>query len=74
MSYITIDRLEGGFAVAELPDGTTRNIPLAQLPQGVREGCRLVSTPDGWRPDQADTAQAQARVRGKLDRLLKKGP
>lgn len=73
MSYITIDRLEGGFAVAELPDGTMRNIPLAQLPQGVGEGSRLVSTPDGWRLDQADTAQAQARVRGKLDRLLKKG-
>ena len=72
MNYITIDRIEGGFAVALLPDGTMQNIPLSQLPQGVREGIRLISTPEGWQLDQAGTAEAQARIRGKLDKLLKK--
>lgn len=72
MNYITIDRIEGGLAVAQLADGTMQNIPLSQLPQGVREGSRLISTPDGWQLDQAGTAEAQARVRGKLDKLLKK--
>ncbi len=72
MNYITIDRIEGNWAVAELPDGATEDIPLSQLPQGIREGCRLISTPEGWRLDGPGTARAQARARGKLDRLLKK--
>lgn len=34
----TIDRIEGHFAVAELENGATENVPLAILPHGVREG------------------------------------
>jgi hypothetical protein len=69
---IIIDRIEGTVAVAELPDGSFQEIPLSQLPQGVKEGAHLVSTPEGWQMDPEATAQAKARVRGKLDRLLKK--
>ncbi len=72
MNFITIDRIEEGYAVAELPNGSTQNLPLSQLPQGIREGSRLVFTREGWRLDEQGTADAQARVRGKLDRLLKK--
>lgn len=35
---LTIDRIEGHFAVAELENGTTKNVPLAILPHNVREG------------------------------------
>jgi hypothetical protein len=69
---IIIDRIEEGIAVAELPDGSVQNIPLSQLPHGVTEGTHLMSTPEGWKIDPEATAQAKARVRGKLDRLLKK--
>jgi len=38
MIRVIVDRLEGPFAVVELPDGSMQNIPTAILPQGVKEG------------------------------------
>lgn len=35
---VTIDRIEGAFAVVEKDDRTTENLPVSLLPEGAREG------------------------------------
>ncbi len=35
---ITVDRIEGEYAVCELADGTIKDIPLSELPDRVTEG------------------------------------
>ena len=35
---IKVDRIEGKFAVCELPDGDMKNIFLSVLPEGTKEG------------------------------------
>ena len=35
---ITVDRIEGDFAVCELENMSFVNIPLNELPEGIREG------------------------------------
>jgi hypothetical protein len=54
--YVVIDRLGGGFAVCEYPDGNTRTVPAGALPENAREGdClrlegdRLIADPDETR-------------------------
>lgn len=39
---VTIDRIEGDFAVVELPDARTVDVPLAALPRGIEEGDRVL--------------------------------
>lgn len=57
------DRLEGGYAVVELENGRTADIPLCALPDGVKEGdVIIVST---------DEKAAQDR-KAELDSLAKK--
>ncbi|SFN51755.1 DUF3006 domain-containing protein [Proteiniclasticum ruminis] len=38
---ITIDRLEGNFAICEMEDGKLLNLPKDFLPPGTREGSKL---------------------------------
>ncbi|NOY26831.1 MAG: DUF3006 domain-containing protein [Oligoflexia bacterium] len=40
--HLTIDRIEGDWAVVEWPDGTFSDLPLALFPTGTREGQSLV--------------------------------
>ncbi len=40
-NFIVVDRLESGFAVCEMPDGSKQNLPLSDLPDGVKEGTVL---------------------------------
>lgn len=35
---VTIDRIEGAFAILELPDGKTEQLSAALLPEGAQEG------------------------------------
>lgn len=39
---LTVDRIEGDFAVCEKPDRTHLNIPLADLPEGTSEGSVII--------------------------------
>ncbi len=55
---IIIDRIEGGFAVAELEDGSHEDIPLGELPDGTREGSVLRKTERGW---ELDTDEERSR-------------
>lgn len=65
-----IDRLEDGFAVLELEDETTVNIPLENAPVGAREGA-VVEYADGaiLSIDEEATAERAARLRARLERL-----
>lgn len=38
---IVVDRIEGEFAVCEMPDEREKAIPLSSLPEGVKEGSVL---------------------------------
>ena len=38
---LVVDRIEGGFAICELPDEREQAIPLSELPDGVKEGTVL---------------------------------
>lgn len=62
---ITIDRIEGDFAVAELPDKTFINLPTKLLPD-VKEG-------DVYEVVKAQTemAQRESRINDKFNRLKK---
>jgi len=60
---IIIDRIEGAFAVAELPDMSTINVPLALLP-GAKEGdVYLIEK------DEATTAETKNRIQDKFNQL-----
>lgn len=38
---ITVDRVEGDFAVCELEDGTFKDIAISELPDGIKQGTVL---------------------------------
>ena len=58
---ITIDRIEGDFAVVELPDMITIDVPLVLFP-GVKEG-------DNYIISKADATECRDRIQDKFDRL-----
>ena len=58
---ITIDRIEGCFAVVELPDMTTIDVPLALFP-GAKEG-------DNYIISKADATERRDRIKSKFERL-----
>jgi len=59
--HITIDRIEGGIAVVELPDMTTVDVPLALFP-GAKEG-------DNYIISKTDTTDRRDKIQNKFDRL-----
>ena len=62
---LIVDRIEGGYAVVELPNGRTVDLPLIALPKGVEEGDTIHIFTTG------KSGQAQARARQK--RLARRG-
>ena len=64
---IVIDRFEGDFAVAELPDGGFANLPRALVPADAGEGSVLrIET------DAAETEKRRRKAQDLLGDLLKK--
>lgn len=45
---IVVDRIEGEFAVCEMPDESEKEIPLSSLPDGVKEGSVLNFVNDSY--------------------------
>ena len=60
---IVIDRFEGDYAIVELPDKSTWNVPRLLFP-GAKEG-------DGYiiSKDESGTADRQREIQSKFDRL-----
>ena len=61
---ITIDRIEGGVIVAELPDGATVDLPGALFP-GAAEGDVY-----SIEKDEAEAGKREKRIKGKMDKLF----
>lgn len=68
---VIIDRFEGLYAVIELPDRTTKNIPRHLLPNAAKEGDVLEET-DGRYQLLPDAAKARAdKIRALMDDVWK---
>ncbi len=61
---VVIDRIEQGYAVCELPDGSMKNMPLEFLPE-CKEGDVVVIE-----IDKKETEDRQSRIKKKLDSLF----
>ena len=82
----TIDSISDGIARLEAPDGTLITVPADRLPADAREGEVLAVSAGGAKPGQSgdwrtvtfrrdpDATEARRQsVRGKLDRLRRRG-
>lgn len=67
---MVVDRIEGGFAVAELEDGSRCEIPLDELPEGTREGSVLKKTERGWEPDPEEERRRREKAAELTRRLF----
>ena len=63
---VIIDRFEGGFAVVELPDKTTANIPRDLLPDASEGDVVTISV------NRAATEERRQRIKALSDRLRRK--
>lgn len=64
-----IDRLEEEYAVCELENGETINIPRKDLPHEVKVGMVLNGLEIGYE----ETREIRNRIKGKMDKLFAKG-
>ncbi len=71
MRRVTIDRLEGGFAICEESDGTMSDIPISDLPAEAAEGSVLIESDGAWVIDENEERERRNRIRRKMDRLFK---
>ena len=69
---VTVDRVEGLVAVLELPDGTTRTIPVTGLPEGAKEGSKLEVTENGYILRGDIEEDERNRILEKMAKLKKK--
>lgn len=66
---LSIDRIEGGFAVCIDEQQQPHLIPLSALPQGVGEGDLLRQTENGYIGDPQETGRRRKSVSDRLSRL-----
>lgn len=62
---LIIDRFEGNFAVVELEDGSTVDIPKKVIPKGAKEGDVLVI-----KIDTAETNRGKERIKKMMEDLF----
>ncbi|MSQ32911.1 MAG: DUF3006 domain-containing protein [Dehalococcoidia bacterium] len=80
MERACIDRIDEGLATLMVgAEGRELVVPLAALPAGIAAGDWLQVELEGGRlvratVDRTETARRRRRIRGKLDRLLARGP
>jgi hypothetical protein len=68
---LIIDRFEGDFAVCEVENGETVNIPRTELPLSADEGDCLITVAKGvYAIDADETARRKKRIREKMSRLF----
>ena len=60
---ITVDRIEGEWAVLCLPDETTCTVQLCELPPDVQAGDVVIKTLQGFCVDAVATASLRERAR-----------
>lgn len=73
MRNLTVDRIDGIYAICEDKDRKMFALPIAELPANVREGDKLEIDDEGIITINADaTAADRAAVRAKENSLFKK--
>lgn len=60
----TIDRIEGDYIVAELPDGSFANLPLVFVPDAKEGDIILIE------PDREETQKHSEDIRARMNRLF----
>jgi hypothetical protein len=64
----TVDRIEEGIAVCELPDGTFFNAAANYLPKGVSSGSKIRYNGLKYSFDKAETGAESERIKKKFDK------
>ncbi|MBQ3498865.1 MAG: DUF3006 domain-containing protein [Clostridia bacterium] len=59
---LTVDRIEGGFAVCETDYMKIINIPLADLPAGIHEGSVIIKSNEKYIVDEEDESERRAKL------------
>ncbi|WP_317853907.1 DUF3006 domain-containing protein [Chakrabartyella piscis] len=67
---LTIDRLEGNFAVCELENKKMVDIPIGDLPNGIHDGMKLEQTDSEY--VILDDSEDRKRIQEKMKRLFGK--
>ena len=63
---ITVDRIEGNFAVSELPDGSYANLPLIFAPDAKEGDIINIDI------DKAQTQSRSEQIKPRMDRLFER--
>ena len=69
---MTVDRIEGDFAVCELENGEIKNIPLENLPFGIKEGNIISKNEKGLFIDVFEEQERIKRIEEKMKKLFNK--
>ncbi|MCL2513646.1 MAG: DUF3006 domain-containing protein [Oscillospiraceae bacterium] len=70
-NYISVDRIEGEYAVLEYPDGHISPIKRDLLPENVKEGSLLTQNPDGsFALDEAAAEKRRKELHEKAKNLF----
>lgn len=62
MTKLTVDRIEGEYAVCELEDGSFKDILLSDLPSELKEGSMLVYSNGTYSIDYAAQEERKAKL------------
>jgi len=66
---VVVDRIEGHFAVVELPDRTTMDVPLINLPNGTKPSDCLEYTEGKFTLDPEETQRRKAEIKKLMDSM-----
>ncbi len=69
MEYLSVDRINGSFAVCEREDMTTVELSLSLLPEGTKEGSVLCFDGDSYKISEEKEAERKENIL-KLQALL----
>ena len=69
---MTVDRIEGDFAICELENGEIKNIPLENLPFGIKEGNIISENEKGFFIDVFEEQERIKRIEEKMKKLFNK--
>ncbi len=70
---LTVDRIDGDFAVCENDDCGTINVPLAMLPEGVREGDIVEYTGGAAKVATNETEKRRAEIEALQNEIFSDG-
>ena len=67
---VIVDRIENGYAVCELENGSFQTFPMSELPAGCLEGSVLIWEDSAWELDLSAEIGRKEKVQHLLDSLF----